>query len=93
MSVTIKRTGRPGQSAHREVRQSECFSIKIADPLGEWLDQTKPSRNRQPKRSWKRGKQRGYVDVHLLACSLIFGSIVMMFVMAMLLLVGEMCHG
>ena len=67
MSVTIKRTGRPGQSAHREVRQSECFSIKIADPLGEWLDQTKPSRNRQPKRSWKRGKQRGRIDAYRLA--------------------------
>ena len=57
MGITIKRTGRPDQSAPREGRQSECYSIKIADPLGEWLDLVKPSRHRKQKRSWKRGQR------------------------------------
>jgi hypothetical protein len=35
------------------------------DPLQGWFDLAKPSRNRQQKRSWRRGKQRGRMDAFL----------------------------
>ena len=38
-----------------------------SDPLIGWFNLAKPSRDRQPKRSWKRGKQRGRIDVVLAA--------------------------
>ena len=38
-----------------------------SDPLIGWFNLAKPSRNRQPKRSWKRGKQRGRIDAFLAA--------------------------
>jgi len=53
------------------------------DPLLGWFNLAKPSRDRQPKRSWKRGKQRGRIDAYLaaqlsrliVACLLIVGVI------------------
>ena len=38
-----------------------------SDPLQGWFDLAKPARNRQQKRSWKRGKQQGRIDPFLLA--------------------------
>lgn len=37
------------------------------DPLIGWFNLAKPSRDRQPKRSWKRGKQHGSIDANLAA--------------------------
>lgn len=37
------------------------------DPLIGWFNLAKPSRDRQPKRSWKRGKQHGRIDANLAA--------------------------
>ena len=86
MGTTIKRTWRLDQSAHRKGRQSECFAIKIADPLSEWLDLVNPSRERQQKRNRKQGNQRGRIDAYLLAELAMLAAIV-------LLLVGGLCHG
>ena len=41
------------------------------DPLKGWFDLAKPSRERQQKKAWKRGKQRGRIDGVLLANVLI----------------------
>ena len=38
-----------------------------SDPLLGWFNLAKPSRDRQPKRSWKRSKQRGRIDAFLAA--------------------------
>lgn len=35
------------------------------DPLTSWFNLAKPSRNREHKRSWKRGNQRGQIDTCL----------------------------
>jgi len=37
------------------------------DPLQGWFDLAKPSRDRQRKKPWKRGNQRGRIDGVLLA--------------------------
>ena len=36
-----------------------------SDPLIGWFNLAKPSRNRQQKRIWKRGNQRGRIDTCL----------------------------
>jgi len=41
------------------------YSTKADPLLG--FNLAKPSRNRQPKRSWKRSKQRGRIDAYLAA--------------------------
>ena len=55
------------------------------DPLKGWFDLAKPSRNRQQKRSWKRGKQQGRIDPFLLAELALMAVIV-------LLIAGGLAH-
>lgn len=52
------------------------------DPLQGWFDLAKPSRNRQQKRSWRRGKQRGRID----AC--LAGQLALLAVIALLFACG-----
>ena len=55
------------------------------DPLQGWFNLAKPSRNRQQKRSWKRGKQQGRIDPFLLAELALMAVIV-------LLIAGGLAH-
>ena len=50
------------------------------DPLKGWFDLAKPSRNRQQKRSWKRGKQRGRIDICLAGQLAMLAVITLLFV-------------
>ncbi len=50
------------------------------DPLKGWFDLAKPSRNRQQKRNWKRGNQRGRIDAFLLAQLAMMAAIVLLIV-------------
>lgn len=50
------------------------------DPLKGWFDLAKPSRNRQPRRSWKRGNQRGRIDTGLAAQLALLAVICILFV-------------
>ena len=52
----------------------------VADPLIAWLDLAKPSRNRQMKRSWKRGNQRGRIDACLLGQLAMLAAVVLLIV-------------
>ena len=55
------------------------------DPLQGWFNLAKPSRYRQQKRSWKRGKQQGRIDPFLLAELALMAVIV-------LLIAGGLAH-
>ena len=59
------------------------------DPLQGRHDLAKPSRERQQKRSWKRGKQRGHINVELLGYSMILASVLLLLVFAQRLPGGE----
>ena len=61
-----KEKGRTDQSAPQDQPITGCHST-TTNPLQGWHDLAKPSRNRQQKRSWKRGKQRGRIDAYRLA--------------------------
>ena len=52
----------------------------VSDPLQGWFNLAKPSRNRQQKRSWKRGKQQGRIDPFLLAELALMAVIVLLIV-------------
>ncbi len=51
-----------------------------SDPLKGWFDLAKPSRNRQQKRSWARGKQRGQIDTYLAGQLALLAVIALLFV-------------
>ena len=55
------------------------------DPLQGWFNLAKPAQDRQPKRNWKHGKQRGRIDGFLLAHLATLAVIVV-------LLVGGLTH-
>ena len=80
-----KEKGRTDQSVPQGQPITERHST-TADPLQGWHDLAKPSRERQPKRSWKRGKQRGRIDAYLLPELAMLATIA-------LLLVGGLSHG
>lgn len=64
--MTKNNKGRaPGKDATPKTTDSPNHTG--SDPLLGWFNLAKPSRDRQPKRSWKRGKQRGRIDVVLAA--------------------------
>ena len=67
--MTKNNKGRaPGKDAAPKTTDSRNHTA--TDPLTGWYSlgaSVKPSRNRQPKRSWKRGKQRGRIDAYLAA--------------------------
>ena len=54
------------------------------DPLIGWFSLAKPSRNRQQKRGWKRGNQRGRMDASLA------GQLALLAVIVLLLVGGVM---
>jgi len=56
-----------------------------SDPVKGRFDLAKPARNRQQKRSWKRGKQQGRIDPYLLAELTLLAAI-------LLLIVGGLTH-
>ena len=63
--MTTKEKARSGgDRASQQGRTSNRDSIPL-DPLQGWFNLAKPSRDRQPKRSWKRGNQRGRIDAYL----------------------------
>ena len=65
--MTTKEKARTdANGAGQQGRTSKPDSIP-ADPLQGWFNLAKPSRDRQPKRSWKRGNQRGRIDAYLAA--------------------------
>jgi hypothetical protein len=64
--MTEKNKGRaPGKDATPKTTDSPNHTG--SDPFLGWLSLAKPSRDRQPKRSWKRSKQRGRIDAFLAA--------------------------
>ena len=79
--------GKAGQVATRPASNT-AFTERhstVSDPLQGWFNLAKPSRNRQQKRSWKRGKQQGRIDPFLLAELALMAVIV-------LLIAGGLAH-
>lgn len=65
--MTTKEKARNGANrASQQGKTSSRDSIPL-DPLRGWFSLAKHSRDRQPKRSYKRGKQRGRIDAYLAA--------------------------
>lgn len=76
--------GKAGRGATRPASKT-AFTERNStapDPLIGWFDLAKPSRNRQQKRTWKRGNQRGRIDAHLVAHLALF------FILALLIVGG-----
>ena len=79
--------GKAGQVATRPASNT-AFTERhstVSDPLQGWFNLAKPSRNRQQKRNWKRGKQQGRIDPFLLAELALMAVIV-------LLIAGGLAH-
>ena len=56
-----------------------------SDPLLGWFNLAKPSRNRQQKRSWKLGKQRGRMNAYLAGQLALLGLIALLLVSGVML--------
>ena len=65
MDSANKKSRTPGKDA--TPKPSDSHNHNVTDPLIGWFNLAKPSRDRQPKRSWKRGNQRGRIDAYLAA--------------------------
>lgn len=66
MTIDNKKAARLGTGTASNNTIDKPHSTK-ADPLLGWFNLAKPSRAPQPKKSWKRGKQRGRIDAFLAA--------------------------
>jgi hypothetical protein len=81
--MTKNNKGRSGGDCPT-LKTSDTRNHTGADPLAGWFSLAKPSRDRQQKRRWKRGNQRGRIDTYLA------GQLVLLLVIALLFASGVM---
>jgi hypothetical protein len=77
--MTQKNKGRSGGDRPTP-KTSDSRNHTGADPLLGWVNLAKPSRDRQQKRSWKRGKQRGRIDACLAGQLVLLAALVFLIV-------------
>ena len=77
--MTAHKKGRTGGDRATQKTANSQYHTETDRLIG-WFNLAKPSRNRQPKRGWQRGKQRGGVDAFLVAHLALFAVLLALIV-------------
>ena len=80
--MATKTKGRNGLVSRATPKIADSQNYTETDPLIGGFNLAKPSRNRQQKRSWKRGSQRGRID------ALLAGQLALLAVVCILIVCG-----